>query len=360
MKNRFVVIMAGGRGERFWPQSRLKRPKHLLPIVGDAPMLTQTIRRLEGLVSVDRIFVITNAEQRESVLETCPDLLPERVIGEPVGRDTAAAVGLAALLVEKEGEDASFALLPADHVIEDAEGFQATLETAFEAAEAEDQLVTVGIKPTFPSTGYGYLEQGDGLGEYAGRTVAEVSRFVEKPNLEKAEEYLNAGNYFWNAGMFIWRPKVILAEIDRLVPKLSVGLKELKDKWANSGNLAEAMDQVYPGLEKISIDFAVMEKAERVGMVEASFDWDDVGEWPAIERHYPKDENGNVFKGEGIALDSSGNLTFSESGHCITLLGVKDLIVVQSGDATMVCHKDRAQEVKALAQAVGEKNSSLT
>ena len=352
--------MAGGRGERFWPQSRLKRPKHLLPIVGDAPMLTQTIRRLEGLVSADRIFVITNVEQRESVLETCPELRPDRVIGEPIGRDTAAAVGLAALLVEKEGEDASFALLPADHVIEDATGFQATLETAFEAAEAEDQLVTVGIKPTFPSTGYGYLEQGDGVGEYAGRAVAAVSRFVEKPNLEKAEEYLNVGNYFWNAGMFIWRPQVILAEIDRLVPKLFEGLKELKDTWLTSGNLEQAMDQVYPRLEKISIDFAVMEKAERVAMVESSFDWDDVGEWPAIERHYPKDENGNVFKGEGIALDSSGNLTFSESGHCITLLGVKDLIVVQSGDATMVCHKDRAQEVKALAQAVGEKNSSLT
>ena len=360
MKNRFVVIMAGGRGERFWPQSRLKRPKHLLPIVGDAPMLTQTIRRLEGLIPVDRIFVITNAEQRESVLETCSGLLPERVIGEPVGRDTAAAVGLAALLVEKEGDDASFALLPADHVIEDSVGFQATLATAFEAAEAEDQLVTVGIKPTFPSTGYGYLEQGKEVGEYAERSVVAVSRFVEKPNLEKAEEYLNAGNYFWNAGMFIWRPKVILAEIDRLVPKLSQGLQELKDTWANSENLGKAMDEVYPGLEKISIDFAVMEKAERVAMVKSTFDWDDVGEWPAIERHYPKDENGNVFKGDGVALDASDNLTFSERGHCITLLGVKDLIVVQSGDATMVCHKDKAQEVKALAQEVGNLKPDLS
>ena len=160
MKNRFVVIMAGGKGERFWPQSRLKRPKHLLPIVGDSAMLAQTIERLDGLVPANRVFVITNAEQRESVLETCPGLIPDRVIGEPVGRDTAAAVGLAALLVQGEGEDASFALLPADHVIEDKDGFQATLATAFEAAEAEEILVTVGVKPTFPSTGYGYLEQG--------------------------------------------------------------------------------------------------------------------------------------------------------------------------------------------------------
>jgi mannose-1-phosphate guanylyltransferase len=360
MKNRFIVIMAGGRGERFWPQSRLKRPKHLLPIVGDAPMLTQTIRRLEGLVSVDRIFVITNAEQRDAVLETCPGLQPDRVIGEPVGRDTAAAVGLAAILVAQEGEDASFALLPADHVIEDSAGFQSTLETAFEAAEAEDQLVTVGIKPTFPSTGYGYLEQGQSMGEYSGRTVSGVSRFVEKPNREKAQQYIDAGNYFWNAGMFVWRPRVILDEIERLTPMLADGLNQLDQKWKETSDLKIAMSIVYPNLEKISIDFAVMEKAQRVAMVESSFDWDDVGEWPAIERHYPQDENGNVFKGEGLALNSSGNLTFSESGHCITLLGVKDLIVVQSGDATMVCHKDKAQEVKALAQAVGDQNPLLT
>ena len=275
------------------------------------------------------------------------------------GQRYSSAVGLAALLVEKEGDDASFALLPADHVIEDSVGFQATLATAFEAAEAEDQLVTVGIKPTFPSTGYGYLEQGKRWVNMQSRSVATVSRFVEKPNLAKAKEYLNAGNYFWNAGMFIWRPKVILAEIDRLVPKLSQGLQKLMDTWATSENLGKAMDEVYPGLEKISIDFAVMEKAERVAMVESSFDWDDVGEWPAIERHYPKDENGNVFKGDGV-VDASDNLTFSEQGHCITLLGVKDLIVVQSGDATMVCHKDKAQEVKALAQKVGNLKPDLS
>ena len=312
--------MAGGRGERFWPQSRLKRPKHLLPIVGDAPMLTQTIRRLEGLVPVERIFVITNAEQRQSVLETCPDLLPERVIGEPVGRDTAAAVGLAALLVAKEGEDTSFALLPADHVIEDTQGFQATLETAFEAAEAEDQLVTVGIKPTFPATGYGYLEQGADLGEHVCRSVTKVSRFVEKPNLEKAREYVNAGNYFWNAGMFVWRPRVILTEIERLVPLLSEGLKTLEEEWEEQMISRLPWIGCTPNL-KISIDFAVMEKAVQVAMVESSFDWDDVGEWPAIERHYPKDENGNVFKGEGVALDSSDNLTFSEKVTVLPCLG---------------------------------------
>ena len=360
MKNRYVVIMAGGRGERFWPQSRLKRPKHLLPIVGDSAMLAQTIDRLEGLVPPERIFVITNQEQKESVLETCPSLIPERVIGEPVGRDTAAAVGLAALLVEAEDENAAFALLPADHVIEDGLGFRSVLSAAFEAAEADDFLVTIGISPTFPSTGYGYLQKGEGVDGVTSRAVSVVDRFVEKPDLEKARQYLDAGNYFWNAGMFVWRPSVILKELLMHAPGLSKGLDELKGTWRETGALKEAMEKVYPILEKISIDFAVMEKAERVVMLESDFDWDDVGEWPAITRHYDADGQGNVFKGEGVAMDAQGNLAFAEAGHCVTLLGVKDLIVVQSGDATMVCHKDYAQQVKALAQQVARERPDLS
>jgi mannose-1-phosphate guanylyltransferase len=360
MKNRFVVIMAGGRGERFWPQSRLTRPKHLLPIVGNSAMLAQTVDRLEGLVKPENIFVITNVEQREAVLDCCPTLLPERVIGEPVGRDTAAAVGLAALLVDHEQKDAAFALLPADHVIEDGAGFRSVLESSFEAAEKNDFLVTIGIKPTFPSTGYGYLCQGAKVEQAAKHSVARVERFVEKPDLATAEKYLSDGGYFWNAGMFVWRPGVILSAIAKHVPVLSSGLDQLRKDWNANGSLVGAMEKVYPELEKISVDFAVMEKAEGVVMLESDFDWDDVGEWPAIARHYPADEKGNVFKGDGLAVDSDGNLAFAEGGHCVTLLGVKDLIVVQSGDATMVCHKDRAQEVKALAQQVAEKHPGLS
>lgn len=360
MKNRFVVIMAGGRGERFWPQSRLTRPKHLLPIVGNSAMLAQTVDRLEGLVEPENIFVITNVEQRDAVLDSCPSLLPERVIGEPVGRDTAAAVGLAALLVDHEEKDAAFALLPADHVIEDGAGFRSVLTSSFEAAEKNDFLVTIGIKPTFPSTGYGYLCQGSEVEQATGRSVAKVDRFVEKPDLATAEKYLSEGGYFWNAGMFVWRPGVILSAIAQHAPVLSFGLDQLRKDWNTNGSLAGAMEKVYPELEKISVDFAVMEKAEGVVMLESDFDWDDVGEWPAIARHYPADEKGNVFKGDGVAVDSGGNLAFAEDGHCVTLLGVKDLIVVQSGDATMVCHKDRAQEVKALAQQVAEKHPGLS
>jgi mannose-1-phosphate guanylyltransferase len=358
MNKRFVVIMAGGKGERFWPQSRLKRPKHLLPIVGDAPMLAQTVDRLEGLVPPEDVFIITNAEQREAVLESCPKLLSERVIGEPQGRDTAAAVGLAALLVEHAHSGAAFALLPADHVIIDGAGFRAVLEGAFEAAESDDSLVTIGIQPNFPSTGYGYLKQGETV-KSCSRAVHRVERFVEKPDLQKAEQYLDQGVYFWNAGMFVWRPSVILSAIQKYAPELSSGLDKLSQSWQKSGSIVEAMQQVYPHLQKISIDYAVMEKAEGVVMLESAFDWDDVGEWPAIARHYPADADGNVFKGKGVAIDSSGNLSYAEKGHTISLLGVKDLIVVQSNDATLVCHKDYAQQVKGLAQKVCEENPSL-
>ena len=220
MKKRFVVIMAGGRGERFWPQSRLKRPKHLLPIVGDAPMLPRPWTAW-WFGQSGGCFCNYQREQRDAVLESCPQLLPERVIGEPQGRDTAAAVGLAALVVERAEPGAAFALLPADHVIADAAGFCSVLEGAFEAAEAEDYLVTIGIQPDFPSTGYGYLKRGPSAQENGSRPVYQVERFVEKPNLEKAEQYLKEGGFYWNAGMFIWRPEVILSAIKQHAPELS-------------------------------------------------------------------------------------------------------------------------------------------
>ena len=236
-----VVIMAGGRGERFYPVDAW-----LLPIVGDSAMLAQTVERLDGLVPIENIFVITNVEQRDAVLESCPSLLAERVIGEPVGRDTAAAVGLAALLVDHERKDAAFALLPADHVIEDASGFRSVLVSSFESAEKNDFLITIGIKPDFPSTGYGYLCQGEELEEVSGRLVSKVDRFVEKPDLETAEKYLSEGGYFWNAGMFVWRSSVVLSAIEKHAPELSRGLNDLS--WVKT--IHWSMPWKHPELER--------------------------------------------------------------------------------------------------------------
>ena len=355
MDDPYVVIMAGGRGERFWPQSRLRRPKHLLPIVGDTSMLAQTVARLEGLVPPERIFVVTNREQREATLEACPSLLPDHVVGEPVGRDTAAAVGLAAILVNRASADAVFAILPADHLIEQAERFRGVLRTAFEAAAREEILVTIGVLPTEPATGYGYVQRGESLFDLQGRDVYAVKRFVEKPDLDTASQYLESGDYFWNAGMFVWRPSVILAALQEYVPDLRTGLQELEDVWRLEDDLDDGMDKVYPDLPRISIDYAVMEKAPNVVTVESDFDWDDVGEWPAVARHFPADQAGNVTRGEVVSLDSRGNLVISPKGRLTALLGVKDLIVVETADATLICHRDQAQEVKRLAKEISRR-----
>jgi len=347
--------MAGGRGERFWPQSRLTRPKHLLPIVGDSPMLAQTVARLEGLVPPENVFVVTNREQREATLDACPHLSPEQVVGEPIGRDTAAAVGLAALLAKRANEDSVFAMLPADHVIKRTTGFCEVLRTAFEAATREEVLVTIGVRPTEPATGYGYVQRGNLQRGVENRNVYEVKRFVEKPDLDTARGYLESGDYFWNAGMFVWRPEVILNALTIHAPELREGLLDLENRWSGGEDLDECMQSVYPELPKVSIDYAVMEKAENVVMVESEFDWDDVGEWPAVGRHFPADETGNVARGEVVVLDSSDNLVISPKGRLTALLGVEDLIVVETEKATLVCHRSKAQEVKRLVQEIGRR-----
>lgn len=358
MPKRSVVIMAGGRGERFWPESRTARPKQLLPIVGEKAMLAQTVDRLEGLVSAKDVFVITNAEQRDAVLEVCPELDPNKVIGEPMGRDTAAAVGLAAVLVRREDPDASFAMLPADAVIHDAIGLRATLEAAFAAAEAEPVLATIGITANFPATGYGYIQQGDAMGDYADQTVYKVQRFVEKPDLKTAQSYLNTGGYFWNAGMFIWSVSSIVAELARSTPSLWQSLQAIDQGLGAGSDINSLLSEHYPNLEKISVDYAIIEKADNVVMIESGFDWDDVGEWPAVARHYPQDESGNVIRGQAELSDASGNIVYCrDEAHLVALLGVDDLIVVKTDDATLVCHKDKAQEIKELVKKIGAKEA---
>ncbi len=356
MTEPYVVIMAGGRGERFWPHSRIRRPKHLLPIVGESPMLAQTVTRLEGLVPPERVFVVTNHEQREATLEACPELLPEQVVGEPIGRDTAAAVGLAALLVKRKSPDAPFAMLPADHVIDDAAGFRDVLRSAMTAAAQEEILVTIGVQPTEPATGYGYVQRGGLKMDADNRPVHDVSRFVEKPDLETAKGYLESGDYFWNAGMFVWRPEVILNALATHASDLHQHLSALDERWRAGKSLDSCMQSIYPDLPRISIDYAVMEKADNVVMMESDFDWDDVGEWPAVARHFPLDEAGNVSRGEVVALDSADNLVITSKGRLTALLGVQDLIVVETGDATLICHRDKAQEVKRLVQEIAQRD----
>jgi mannose-1-phosphate guanylyltransferase len=350
MSNRYIFIMAGGRGERFWPQSRVCRPKHLLPVVGDSPMLAQTVERLGTSYGADRIFVITNRTQAAAVAEVCPALPATNIISEPVGRDTAAAVALATALVLRRDPQASFAMLPADHCIADHAGFQRTVDAAFCAAEAAPTLVTIGIQPDWPATGYGYIEVGAETARIHDLPVLAVHAFREKPAQALAEQYVAGGRHLWNAGMFFWQASVIAAELAAHAAAVWEPVQAAIDGMADDSELDAVLDTLYPPLTRISIDYAVMEKAAHVAVVPAAFDWDDVGEWPAVARHTSADAAGNAVRGEALLVDAHNNLVVSSAGHTIALLGVDDLVVVHTADATLVCRRDRAQDVKLLVQ----------
>lgn len=346
--NRYAVIIAGGKGERFWPQSRLSRPKHLLPIVGNKEMLLQAIDRFEGFIPDENIIIITNAEQVEAINSLCPNIKKENIFAEPIGRDTAAAVALATLIIKSKNPHAIFAILPADHVINDTIAFRNCIEQAYSVAEKYPSLITLGIKPTIPATGYGYIQKGNSIGE---RTFS-VKRFVEKPNKESAQKYLDSGDYLWNAGMFIWKVETIENALIEHCHDLYKKMQPLETILKNGGNFSTTLKEIYLGLEKISIDYAVMEKAENVFTIEATFDWDDVGEWPAIERHSEADSQGNVVRGNAILSESNRNIVLNENGHLTAVLGIDDLIIIQTKDATLICPKNKSQEIKALVQKI--------
>ncbi len=350
MSERFVVIMAGGRGERFWPQSREASPKHLLPIVGDKSMLAQTVDRLAGVVPASNVFVLTTQAQREGCVRACTGLPAANVVAEPMGRDTAAAAGLAMLLVKQRNPNAALAMLPADHVIHDQAEYAKLLNVAFEAAESADVLVTLGIKPTAPETGFGYIQQSGPWKQIGGRDVMTVKRFVEKPNLETARGYLSSGEYFWNAGMFVWRVPVVEAAFKAHAAELYAGLAQLEAAAQSAGGWGKALPEVYPTLKKISVDYALMEKSTNVVVVPATFDWDDVGAWPAIAKHFTPDAAGNVLRGLAMVEGGSNNIVVSTDGHLTGVVGASDLVVVHTPEATLVCPKDKAQEIKALLE----------
>lgn len=352
MSSPYFVIMAGGRGERFWPESRLRRPKQLLPIVGGAPMLRQTLDRLADLAPRDHILILTNRLQEAAVRAMCPDLPPENIVGEPAARDTAAAVALALLLVSRRDPNAVFAMLPSDAAIHDTAGFHASVRAAVEAAEREEAFVTLGIPPTHPATGYGYIESAAEVFKAQGLPVYKTARFVEKPNEEKAGEYLASGRFLWNAGLFFWRASVLRQAFVQLAPDIWAAL-EAAGKELDAGlGLDAALDLHYPQIRKISVDFALLEKFPHILVVPASFDWDDVGDWPAIARHLTADAAGNTSRGPSVVLQGKGNIVVNDGKHVIALLGVDDLVVVQTPDATLVVPKARAQEIKSLLKAM--------
>lgn len=317
-------------------------------------MLVQTIDRLPGLVPNNNILVLTNREQIDAVRAICPDLPPENIVAEPEGRDTAAAVALAALLVKQRSPNASLAMLPADHVIQDHGCFRSVLEAAFQAAEQFPVLVTVGIVPTEPATGYGYIQRGEFLAEIGGRPVCRVRRFVEKPDPATAQKYLDSGDYSWNGGMFVWRVSSVEAAFAAHAPELRASFVAMEDALGKGMGLEETLAGLFPGVVKISVDYAIMEKADNVVTIPADFDWDDVGAWTAAARHMPSIGDGNVSRGRAMIEKGSGNIIVSDQDHLVALVGCDDLIVVHTDDATLVCPRSEAQRIKDLVKRLGK------
>ncbi|MDA3798273.1 MAG: mannose-1-phosphate guanylyltransferase [Kiritimatiellae bacterium] len=347
----YAVIMAGGRGERFWPMSTSKKPKQLLSLLGEKTLLAMAVDRLDGLIPPERVFVITNAEIVEASQKAAPALLPENIIGEPFGRDTAAVCALASAIVRRKDPDGAFCILTADQLIENLEVFQNTLRQGLTRALKQDTIITIGINPGFPATGFGYIEAGKSTGNQAGVEFFDVERFVEKPNLETAVKYVASGNYFWNAGMFIWSVKTVRTALSNFVPNL-LELADTMEQYATGTSEFDAkLEEEYGKLEKTSIDYAIMEKADNIQMIKGVFEWDDVGSWPAIENHLDKTEDNNVVIGECLSMDSSNNIVVSEDG-LTALIGVKDLVVVKVDGVTMVCNKSKAQDIKKMVAMV--------
>lgn len=357
-KDRFIIIMAGGRGERFWPVSREKTPKQLIKLLGKTSFLQQAVANVLPLVPLKNIFIITNAVQAAEVRKQLPKLPPGNVVGEPAGRDTCAAVTLGAALVGARSTTGVMAVLPADHVIPDQKKFQQVLSDAFEVAARGQVIVTIGIKPNEPATGYGYIQTGPQLPAAAGAKKTKTAffkaeRFVEKPNLEKAIEYVNSGEYRWNAGMFVWSFITVTNGLQQHQPEMYDACQRWFKAAAQPAKLARVLAREYPAIKKVSIDYALMEKAQNVVVADGSFPWDDLGAWPALARHVKQDPEGNAAVADLVHVDAARNIIFdgrTKNRTPIALVGLTDTIIVQTDDAVLVAHKNEAQKIKELVK----------
>ena len=353
---RRAVIMAGGSGTRMWPMSRQLRPKQLLKIVGGKSLLRISYDRLRTFLKPEEILVIASAAYIDQVHAELPDIPEANLIGEPCGRDTAAAVGMAAAVLHSRDPETVMSVFTADHIITPIETFVASIEAGFAAAERHaDALVTFGITPTWAHTGLGYVQRGAELGP----GLYEVAQFKEKPDAATAQQYLDSGQYYWNSGMFAWRTETVLSQLAQHLPDSHAKLMQMGQAWDTPRGKALA-DEVYPTLEKISVDFGIMEKADRVLVVPMPCQWLDVGSWTAMDDAMDADADGNVRSLPNVAtIDASNNILVADDDHLVAAIGVTDLIIVHTADATLVCHKNDAQKIKAmvdhLKQAHGEK-----
>ena len=349
----YAIILAGGRGERFWPLSTAARPKQFISLFGGRPLIALALERLEGVVPPERTLIITAEDLLDATADVARRLPPENLLGAPVPRGAAAACALACGLVAARDPEGVAAILTADQLMSDIETFRQTLRDSFTAAAQGEHIVTIGIPPSYPATGFGYIEAGEALEFRTATRFNKAKRFVEKPDAQRAAQYVASGNYCWNAGMFIWHVRTMQAAIAEHVPELQV-LIDIPASAQSSADLQALLEVAYANLVKVSIDYAVMEKADNIIMAYGAFGWDDVGTWPAVAGHFAADEKNNVVIGSSESIDSGGNIVVSEN-RLTALIGVHDLVVIQSDNATLICPRERAQEVKQMVQRIARR-----
>ena len=345
-----ALIMAGGKGERFWPRSRVTLPKQFLSLTDDGKTMIQlTVERISPIVDISDVYIATNENYRELVKQQLPGIPEENILCEPVGRNTAPCIGLGAVHVSKQYDDAVMIVLPSDHLIKNNEIFVETFNEACNMAEKGDNLVTVGITPNYPETGYGYIKyDNDGMCGNARPVV----QFVEKPDLQKAQEYLLQGTYLWNSGMFVWKVSTILKCFDKYMEKTAKGLEVIKEAIGQP-NQDDVLNEVFPQLESLSVDYGIMEKAENIYTIPGNFGWDDVGSWLAVGRIKENDKDGNVVNGNVVAIDTK-NCVIEGQEKLIAAVGLTDIVIVDTKDATLVAAKESAGQIKQILAKLRE------
>ncbi len=350
-----ALIMAGGIGSRFWPKSRKDMPKQFLHIIGEKSMIQQTVERIKPIIDFSDMYVVTNEEQVKLVEQHVPEMPRENIITEPMGRNTAPCIGLSAIFLKRKyPKNEPMLVLPADHLIRKEDLFRRLVITAGKFAQETNNLVTLGITPTYPATGYGYIQAGMKISEDE-FTIYKVNSFKEKPDKETAEKYHNDRSYYWNSGMFIWTINTILTKISQYMPDLQDGLNKIEKLWDEQGYKAD-IEYVYKKLPSVPVDIGIMEKADNVAVFPADIDWDDVGTWQSAYKLSEKDENGNYIRGNILTIDTSNNY-ISGDKRLIAAVGVENLVIVDTEDALLICRKDKSQDVKKLVEELEKSNN---
>ena len=349
--------MAGGSGTRFWPRSKTERPKQYLNIFGEKSLLQDTIERFSGFTVTENIYVVSSVSQQVVLEEQTPMLPKANLIYEPVGKNTLPCIGLAAMYVENENSEAVMVVSPSDHLIHNNELFRDTILAAVKIAEERDGIVTIGISPSYPATGYGYVQTSENI--TGGEKIKQfrVERFVEKPNDETALEYLNKGGFYWNSGVFVFKVSVFLKAVEEFAPSLHADLRKIQSSIGTPDS-AKMLDSIYRSVQSVSVDYGIMEHARNIYLVEGNFDWNDLGSWESVYLADKKDEQGNAGSGDVLFLNTKNSFVYAEDKNAVAVVGLENIIVVKEGNTVLVCKRDHAEDIKKIVEKLKAKHKN--